>query len=104
MSTSKPFKTRQLEALQDSEQAALYLEEALAASDMAAFKLALRNVADAHGGMSKLADHTNLNRENLYRALSRKGNPNLNTLNKVLHAMGLRISVAVDPADHGLRS
>lgn len=99
MSKSKHFKTRRLEALQDTEQAALYLEAALEAGDMDAFKLALRNVADARlGGMSKLAENTDLNRENLYRTLSRKGNPNLNTLNKVLHAMGLRISVTVDDA------
>jgi len=99
MSISRPFKTRQLEALQDAEQAALYLEEALEAGDMGAFKLALRNVAEAHGGISKLAENTDLNRENLYRVLSSKGNPNLSTLNKVLHALGLRISVTIDEED-----
>ena len=99
MSTSRPFKTRQLEALQDAKQAALYLEEALEAGDMDAFKLALRNVAEAHGGVAKLAEDTDLNRENLYRVLSSKGNPNLSTLNKVLHALGLRISVTIDEED-----
>lgn len=95
---SRPFKTRQLVALQNAEQAALYLEESLEAGDMDAFKLALRNVADAQGGMSKLAEDAELNRQNLYRVLSRKGNPNLNTLNKILHTMGMRISVSVDSA------
>lgn len=51
MSTSRSFKVRQLEALQDAEQAVLYLEEALEAGDMDAFRLALRSVAEAHGGI-----------------------------------------------------
>jgi DNA-binding phage protein len=53
MSTSRPFKTRQLEALQDAEQAALYLEEALEAGNIKAFNLALRNVAETQDDVSK---------------------------------------------------
>ena len=94
MKPSSPFRETQLEMLQDAKLAALYLEEALAAGDIELFKLALKNVADARlGGMTALSKSTDITRESLYRALSAKGNPRLDTLTKVLHALGLRISV-----------
>ena len=97
MRASRPFRTTQLRQLGDPASAAIYLEEALAAGDTDAFKLALRNVAEAQlGGMSALSRHTELNREALYRSLSEEGNPTLETLTKVLHALGLRISIAVE--------
>ena len=46
--------------------------------------------------MSKLAEATGLNRESLYRMLSGKGNPELKSLDKLLHALGLKIAVEVD--------
>lgn len=80
--------------LSDPEAAASYLEMCLEDGDMELFKLALKQVAEARlGGMSALAKETDLNREALYRSLSEKGNPRFDTLNKVLHAIGLRISV-----------
>ncbi len=45
--------------------------------------------------MSKLATTTSLNRENLYRMLSSKGNPEFFSLCTVLSAVGFRL--AVDP-------
>lgn len=97
MRASRTFRKTQIELLKDAENAALYLEESLAAGDMTAFKLALRNVAEARvGGMSALSERAELNREALYRALSGDGNPTLDTLTKVMHALGLRISVAAE--------
>jgi probable addiction module antidote protein len=94
MKASRPFSLTQRELLNDAESAAFYLEESLAAGDTAAFKLALRNVVEARlGGMRALSDATHLNREALYRALSAEGNPTLETLTKVLRALGLRVSV-----------
>jgi len=94
MKPGRPFRETQREMLQDTELAALYLEEALADGDIELFKLALKNVADARlGGMTALSKSTDITRESLYRALSAKGNPRLETLTKVLHAVGLRISV-----------
>jgi probable addiction module antidote protein len=58
-----------------------------------AVPIALRTVADALGGMGALADRTGLSRETLYRTLSEKGNPRLDTLAAVLAAFGLRLSV-----------
>jgi probable addiction module antidote protein len=57
------------------------------------FLLALRDVADAHGGIGALSRNTHLNRESLYRMLSRSGNPSLDSLDAVLNAVGLRLSV-----------
>ena len=97
MKASRPFRETQIELLKDPEAAALYLEEALAAGDTDAFKLALRNVAEARlGGMSALSERTQLNREALYRSLSEGGNPTLETLTRVMNALGLRISVTVE--------
>jgi len=58
-----------------------------------AFLLALKDVAEAQGGLSKLAERTNLNRPNLYRALSAKGNPKLETISTILHGLGFRLSI-----------
>ena len=96
---SRSFQQTRSVLLQDPQAAALYLEEALAAGDTEAFKLALRNVAEARlGGMSALAKKTDLSRESLYRALSEQGNPTLATLSKVLAALGLRVAVHVEGA------
>jgi probable addiction module antidote protein len=61
--------------------------------DARAVPVALRTVADAVGGMSALAEKTGLSRETLYRTLSEKGNPRLETLGAILEVFGLRLSV-----------
>ena len=60
--------------------------------------LALRDVAEAHGGLAAIAQEAGITREALYRALSPNGNPTLKTLLAVLHAVGMRLSVAPAPA------
>ncbi len=55
--------------------------------------LSLRTVAEATGGMTKLAKKTKLNRENLYRALSVKGNPRFSTIDAILHALGFGLAL-----------
>jgi len=64
-----------IEALKDPTEAAAYLNAALEEGDRETFLLALRNVAEANGGMAAVADKAHLNRESLYRTLSRRGNP-----------------------------
>ncbi len=73
--------------------AAVYLEECIKDGDMEIFTAALRHVAEAQGGVALLSKATNLNREILYRKLSDDGNPRLDTLSKILGAMGMRICV-----------
>ncbi len=63
------------------------------------FLLALRHVAEAHGfGMSKLAAKTKLNRENLYRMLSKKGNPKIENIAAVLDALGFKLTIKLKKA------
>ncbi len=95
MKPSKSFNETSQKLLKDPKVAALYLEEILEDGDVEMFKEALKQVAIARvGGMTDLSRKTNLAREALYRSLSKKGNPQLETLNKVLHASGLRLSIA----------
>jgi len=61
--------------------------------DARAVPVALRTVAEALGGMAVLAERTGLSRETLYRTLSAKGNPRLDTLAVLLGAFGLRLTV-----------
>ncbi len=82
-----------MESLKDPLEAAEYLNAALEDGEPEVFLLALRDVVDSHGGMSKLAASTSLNRENLYRMLSCKGNPEFFSLSSVLSAVGFRLAV-----------
>ncbi len=87
-----------IDELQNPEMAKSYLEVALEEyeldGDLSFFLEALRNVAEAQGGMTKLASKTGLNRQNLYRVLSENGNPELRTISLILHTLGYRLSVA----------
>jgi DNA-binding phage protein len=56
--------------------------------------LALRNVAEAQGGVNTLVKKAEVNRQNLYRILSSKGNPRLSTLGNVIRGLGFRLSIA----------
>ncbi|MCP5108906.1 MAG: putative addiction module antidote protein [bacterium] len=93
----RDFRDYVKDKLKDPEEAVSYLNTALEEyekdQDGDAFLLALRTVAEARGGLTELARKTNLNRQNLYRTLSKKGNPRLNTLETVLHGLGFRLSI-----------
>lgn len=82
------------ESLLDPAEAAAYLDAALREGDMDGFLLALRDVAEARG-MTQAARAAKLNRENLYRMLAANGNPQLSSLNALLHSLGLRLAVEV---------
>jgi probable addiction module antidote protein len=60
--------------------------------------IALRRVAEARGGIAKIAKAAGIERESLYRALSRRGNPRLSTLFAVTKAMGLTLTVEAEAA------
>jgi len=87
-----------IESLRDPGEAAAYLNAAIEEGDRSVFLLALRNVAEASGGMAALAEKANLSRESLYRMLSKRGNPEIKSLYTLLHAMGLRL--AIEPESH----
>ena len=81
------------ERLADAEFADGYLQSALEDGDLGVVLLALRRIAEARGGMAKLAQATGLTREALYRTLSAAGNPRLTSLAAILDATGLRLTI-----------
>jgi probable addiction module antidote protein len=91
----KPFDfSSRDELLRDPENAALYLAEFLESGDMELFQEGLRHVAKAQeGGVKAVAEQADLGRANLYKALSRKGNPQMMTISKMLAALGLKLTV-----------
>ena len=100
MAKSKSYQNSLIESLKDPREAAEYLNAALEDDEPEVFLLALRDVVDSFGGMGKLATSTSLNRENLYRMLSTKGNPEFFSLSTVLDAVGFRL--AVEPKSDAL--
>ena len=90
---TESYRADLLKSLTQPEDAAHYLNACLEDEDTRVFLLALREVADAHGGVRALSRDTQLNRESLYRMLSKSGNPSLGSLAAVLNACGLRLAV-----------
>jgi probable addiction module antidote protein len=93
MAKTKSYKEHLNKELKNPKAAASYLNTALEDEDPRVFLLALKDVADAMGGMSELADKSSLNRQSLYRALSENGNPKLLSILNVLYAMGFEIRI-----------
>ena len=82
-----------LDSLKDPAEAAAYVDAVMELEDPAALLMALRQVAKAHG-MAEVARRADVGDKSLFRALSANGNPTIDTVSKVLHAVGLRLSVA----------
>lgn len=85
------YETGLKEDLQDPEEAAAYLSAALEDKSQDVFLLALRDVVEARG-VSKIADKAGFNRENLYRILSGRGNPQPSSLNALLETLGIKLA------------
>jgi probable addiction module antidote protein len=76
--------------------AAEYLKAALEeVEEPKALLVVLRRLAEAKGGVAKIAKAAGVERESLYRALSAQGNPRLSTLTAVTKALGLKLTVEV---------
>ena len=80
--------------LKTDEDIAHYLEAVLEDGDPALVAAALGDIARAKG-MTQVARDAGLGRESLYKALSADGNPEFATVLKVIHALGLKLKVAV---------
>ena len=90
------YHTEHIEWLIDPENAAGYLNAVIEEEDKDALLLALRNIAEAEGGMAAVAEKAHLKRESLYRMLSPRGNPALSNLFSILHGMGLKMTIQPD--------
>lgn len=82
-----------IESLRDPQEASGYLNAALEHEEISGFLEALRNVIEAQGGMTTLAEKTSKSRNSLYKSLTKTGNPYLRSTNDILHAMGLTFAV-----------
>lgn len=93
----KKFKDYHIDQLRDPEDAKIYLSVALEDyekdEDMETFLLALRDVAEAQGGISKLAKRLSLTDDGLNKLLSANGNSQLNMMRKILHELGFKFSI-----------
>ena len=77
--------------LNDEETIAAYLTAALEDPNPDVFLAAVRDVARARG-MAQLAKDAGLGRESLYKALTPGAKPRYDTVLKLLHALGVKIS------------
>jgi probable addiction module antidote protein len=92
MVRTRSFDNLLAKTLNTPQDMAAYLDPTLAEGSEEDFLLALKDVAGLIG-MSKLARDAELGRESMYKMLSESGNPKLDSLMAVLHALGLRLSV-----------
>ena len=97
MRNYRKFKDYHIEQLRDPDDAKIYLSVAIEDyekdEDIDAFLLAVRDVAEAQGGISKLAERLSLTDEGLNKVLSENGNPQLNTIREILHELGFKFSI-----------
>jgi probable addiction module antidote protein len=97
MARYRDYHEELIEYLKDHDEAVAYLnaawEESLKGDDESQqlFLLALRNVAEAQGGLGKLARKVHIRREQLYRILSPRGNPGLKLIRPLLIALGVSL-------------
>ena len=97
MARSKKYHNFLLDRLKDHEEAVAYLNAALEESlkgdeeSQHLFLIALRNVAEAQGGIGALAKKAHVGRESLYKTLSGTGNPKWHTLVSLCIALGLNL-------------
>lgn len=70
-----------------------YLNAALEDNDPKVFLIALRDVAEAYGGVGAVAKKARLNRVSLYRMLSENGNPEISSIDRLLKTLGLQLAV-----------
>lgn len=80
--------------LDNEETIAEYLNAALEDPNPDVFLAAMRDVARARG-MAQLARDAELGRESLYKALAPGAKPRYDTMLKLIHALGLKLSASV---------
>lgn len=93
----KDYKTGLLKRLRDPDYAAGYLADVLESESQEAFLIAVKNVLEARrANITKFARKTGISRQTIYHSLSKRGNPRLSTLNQILKAAGLKITIHTD--------
>ncbi len=91
---SRSYKEGLLRRLKDNTEAVNYLQAALEDSQ-SSFLVALKNVLDSRK-VAAVARASKLNRVHIHQMLTEDGNPTLNSLEKILRAIGLRLEIGLD--------
>ncbi len=103
-SKSVPFEPFLIKDLKDPRVVIDFLNAALDENHEDTFLLALHHVAQALGGMSRVAKSSNIHRVTLHRILSRHGNPKLNNLTAILHALHLKLAIVPESPSKSKRA
>jgi probable addiction module antidote protein len=98
MKQYRKFKDLVIEDLRnDPEYTEAYLrvafEEFEQEGDSEHLMVALRNVAEAQGGVPELARRLKKGKTSLYKALSERGNPRIETVGAILQGLGYRLTL-----------
>ncbi|OGR89799.1 MAG: hypothetical protein A2992_09730 [Elusimicrobia bacterium RIFCSPLOWO2_01_FULL_59_12] len=93
MEASVSYHDELIKYLKDPRAACAYLNTALEEGDRKHFLIALRNVAEAQGGLLTLSRRLRMNRGHLYKILSKGGNPEIDSLHQILRAFGLDLAI-----------
>jgi probable addiction module antidote protein len=93
----RSFHAYNIEQLKNPKEASLYLTEAWIDfkrdHNVGLFLKAIKDVAEAQGGIGALARRTHLNRQNLYKVLSAKRQPKIETIGTILEGLGLDLQI-----------
>jgi probable addiction module antidote protein len=85
-----------INTLQDKNEAQEFLNTAIseyeADGDTQAFMLALRYLTEAKGGVTRLSEETKLNRQNLYKVLTGKTIPRIDTTISIIKGLGFHLT------------
>ncbi len=82
-----------LDHLKTSEDQVAYIKAAVDEDDPSFIAVAIGDVAKARG-VSQFAEETGLSRETIYKSFRPGGNPTIETVNKALRALGLKLALA----------
>ncbi len=97
-SANVPYKPDFIKRLQNKRYAAEYLQSVMEEGDTQLILATLRDLAEAYGGMSAVAEKAHISRTHFYKMLSPNGNPTVQNLDAVLRAIGLKLAVVPDAA------
>ena len=91
------------EHMDNEEYISEYLKAAFESGDISEITRALSDVARACN-MTDLAEKMGISRQGLYKTLSENGNPEFATIQKLITALGLQMSIAIPVRSVGKRA
>lgn len=86
------FEDDLLEKLKQPDFASAYIMSAINDNDLSFLPIALGDVAKAQG-LTKLAEHTGINRRTLYKVFDKEGNPSFGLVSQIMQGLGLELEV-----------